>query len=80
MECGAVAKRRHALGRYPVPVVDKALGSGDPLDDGQVRRGARLVAAEDQDSLVTVGVGDPQDRQARPRIGGHAGDAVGERR
>ena len=43
----AVAERRHAFGRYPVPVVDEALGDGDPLEDGQAVRRARLVAADD---------------------------------
>src|SRR5882724_10617011 len=63
VERRAVAKRRDAFGRYPVPVVDEALGGGDPLEDRQVGRRARQVAADDQDSLVAVGVGDLQDRQ-----------------
>src|SRR5260370_26077061 len=50
VERRAVAKRRDAFGRYPVPVVDEALGGGDPLEDRQGGRRSRPVAAHDHDS------------------------------
>src|SRR5260370_38672818 len=74
VERRAVAKRGDAFGRCPVPVVDEALGGGDPLEEGQVARRARDVAPDDPASRLSSGGGDPQDHHARPRILGPARD------
>src|SRR5260370_25716199 len=52
----AVAKRCDAFGRYPVPVVDEALGRGDPLAELQARLRPPEVAPHDQDPLDAVRV------------------------
>src|SRR5260370_17922145 len=56
VERRAVAKRRDAFGRYPVPVVDEALGGGDPLEDRQLGRRAPHAATHDQGSPSALGV------------------------